>query len=103
MFSELLILFIFFQMITIYDDIELIMHPVVQKAIQVKWKLFGRMDTIRKLFITILYLICWLVLAYTFTDNRDYYQPWSENGWKIAFEALIIIFALYFFYMVNEP
>jgi len=87
------------EMITIYDDIELIMHPVVQKAIQVKWKLFGRMDTIRKLFITILYLICWLVLAYTFTDNRDYYQPWSENGWKIAFEALIIIFALYFFYM----
>lgn len=77
------------------------MHPVIQKAIDIKWKLFGRMDTVRKLFITLIYLVCWLVLAYTFRDDNTYYRPWSSQGWKIAFELLVVAFAIYFFYKVR--
>ena len=76
------------------------MHPVIQKVIDIKWRLFGRLETFRKFFITLIYLICWLVLAYTFRDDRTFYTPWSSQGWKIAFEFLIIAFALYFFYKV---
>lgn len=88
------------EIITIYEDINLIMHPVIQKAIEVKWNLFGRNDTLRKLFITFLYLTCWLILASTFSDSkeREYYKPYDKYAWKIVPEALIIIFASYFFY-----
>ena len=91
------------EIITAYDDVDLIMHPVIQKSIAIKWKLFGKIDTIRKLLITSLYLICWLVLSYMYSDNGEYYytvtepREWKTHSWKIIFEALIIIFALYFF------
>lgn len=91
------------EIITAYDDVDLIMHPVIQKSIQIKWKLFGKIDTVRKLLITLVYLACWLVLAYMYSDNNEYYytltepKNWTTHSWKIVFEALIIIFALYFF------
>ena len=91
------------EIITAYDDVDLIMHPVIQKSIAIKWKLFGKIDTIRKLLITSLYLICWLVLSYMYSDNREYYytitEPgeWKTHSWKIIIEALIIVFVFYFF------
>lgn len=77
------------------------MHPVIQKAIHVKWKFYGKWDTIWKLLITFFYSIAWLVLAYHFPDERTYYTPWKSNGWKILFEVLIIVFALYFLIEVS--
>lgn len=90
-----------FQIITTYQDTDLIMHPVIQKAIHVKWKFYGKWDTIWKLLITFFYSIAWLVLAYHFPDERTYYTPWKSNGWKILFEVLIIVFALYFLIEVS--
>ena len=77
------------------------MHPVIQKAIHVKWKFYGKWDTMWKLLITLFYCIAWLVLAYHFPDERTYYTPWKSNGWKIIFEVLIIVFALYFLIEVS--
>lgn len=90
-----------FQIITTYQDTDLIMHPVIQKAIHVKWKFYGKWDTIWKLLITFFYSIAWLVLAYHFPDERTYYAPFKSNGWKILFEVLIIVFALYFLIEVS--
>ena len=39
------------EMITAYNDLDLVMHPVIQKSIEVKWKLFGKMDTLKRLFL----------------------------------------------------
>ena len=36
------------EMITAYNDLDLVMHPVIQKSIEVKWKLFGKMDTLKR-------------------------------------------------------
>ena len=61
-----------------------------------------------RLLITFVYLCCWLVLSYTYSDNGEYYytktQPrvWQTHSWKIVFEALIIVFAVYFFLKVRE-
>ena len=90
------------EVITSYNDIDLIMHPVIQKCIEIKWQLFGRLDTIKKLLITFIYLLCWLILAYTLTDNDEFYYDkngeWGQHGWKMLFELFIIVFALYFFF-----
>ena len=45
------------EVITSYNDFDLIMHPVIQKCIEIKWRMFGRMDTVKKLLITFLYLV----------------------------------------------
>lgn len=88
--------------ITTHDDMDLIMHPVVQRAIEMKWNLFGRKDTLWKLFITMVYLICWLVLAYYFSDRGEFYYDsngeWSHHAWTIVLEFFIIVFALYFYF-----
>ena len=42
------------------------------------------------------------MLAYTLSDNSWFYYDeqgnWNGHGWKILFELLIIVFALYFFF-----
>ena len=86
------------ELIAIYDQFELAAHPVVQKAIEVKWKLYGKRYTCSRLAMTLFHLILWLVLAYDFHDNHDYYTPLKTNGWKIAFEALIILSWAFFFW-----
>ena len=88
--------------ITAHNDLNLVMHPVIQKSIETKWKLFGRMDAIKKLSITFLYLLCWLVLAYNFSDEGEFYyskdKQLAQHAWTIVFELLIILFASYFYW-----
>ena len=86
------------ELIAIYDQFELASHPVVQKAIECKWQLYGKSHTSTRLVLTMLHLILWLVLAYEFQDNHNYYTPLKTNGWKIALEALIILSWAYFFW-----
>jgi hypothetical protein len=91
------------EVITTYEDMDLILHPVIQQCIKIKWKLFGKVDTIRKLILTIIYSICWIVLGYTFSDSAERYyidenKTWKQHGWKIVFEIIIILFNFYFFF-----
>ena len=85
------------ELIAIYDQFELASHPVVQKAIEVKWLLYGKKHTCTRLVMTLLHLILWLVLAYEFQDNHDYYTPLKTNGWKIPVEVLIVLSGGFFF------
>ena len=61
------------EMIVSYEDTDLVSHPVIKQCIKTKWKLFGRVDTIRKLILTVINLICWIILQYTFTDEPEHY------------------------------
>ena len=89
-------------MIAIYDQFEMASHPVVQKAIEVKWNMYGRRDTWMKLILTCFQLILWMILAYTFPDNHNYYTPLTKNGWKIGLEAVIIMSWFYLFAEVGR-
>ena len=83
-------------MIAIYDQLELVEHPVIQKAIAVKWRLYGKRDTWTKVTWTTLHTILWLILAYDFPDNHEHYTPLSKNAWKIVIEIVIILSWVYF-------
>lgn len=84
------------EMITAYRDESLIMHPIIQKALDIKWKLFGRKVAIRGLISTVFLAICWLVLAYLLEDDSAKLYAESTR-WKISFEVLIVLFSFYFF------
>lgn len=81
--------------ITSYSDINLIMHPVIKTSLSVKWDLFGRKDTIRKLVITIMYIVCWITVQFVFTSSHKD-SGLSEYGWELTLEIIIIILTLYF-------
>ena len=74
------------------------MHPVVQKCIEIKWRRFGRMDTVRKLAITFLYLV--RILYYNmrkfcenfFSRKFPFYLFRDSGGYENKFEHLRNIF-----------
>lgn len=82
--------------IAMYSDFNLVMHPVVQTSIDVKWKAFGRKDTIRKLIISILYCVCWVAAQFILHDTNERHSDWSEYGWGLFVEIPIVLFAIYF-------
>ena len=88
-------------MVILYDQMELAAHPVIKKAVDVKWQLFGLKDTIFQLFITFAHLAFWFALAYEFPDNRVYYKPFKDNAWRIPVEILVFLTWFYFFTYVS--
>lgn len=91
------------EMISFYKNRQLIMHPVLQKSIDMKWSILGAQKWLLFRFvIAIFYMSLWLVLAYTLDDRNNFYFYFHtktnyEMIWEIFFEALIIVLALYFF------
>lgn len=84
------------ELITARHDVTLVMHPVIQKAIQIKWKLFGRKSAIFQLLLTILVVMCWLVFAFFLDDDSSLFYN-DDDQWKYVFEVLIVVMTLYFF------
>lgn len=89
------------EVIAIYNDYELVMHTVVQEAIAVKWKLFGRKDALKQIFLTLFYIILWILLVYildTRFDTRDFQDhPYKGKEWVILVEVIVILLCIYFF------
>ena len=60
--------------------------------------LYGQRDTLKRLCVTLLYLACWIVLSYTYTDTGEYYytktepKDWSVHSWKIIFEVCVNLY-----------
>ena len=70
---------------------ELIMHPLFQRLIEVKWQFFG-MRAWLGIFLNVLLTVAYTVLGITHpTDVDNYYFPFSKNGWRIPLETLVMI------------
>ena len=70
---------------------ELVMHPIFQRLIEVKWQFFG-MRAWLGIFLNVLLSVAYTVLGITHPNNiENYYFPLSANGWRIPLEALVVI------------
>ena len=70
---------------------ELIMHPIFQRLIEVKWGFFG-LGAWLGIFLNVLLAVAYTVLGVTHpTDVADYYYPLSKNAWKIPLEAAVVL------------
>lgn len=90
------------ELITLYKDRDLLMHPIIQKSIEIKWHLFGRRRSIFELFLVLLHMGIWFALAYTQRDHVQYYTNddgvWNYDEWRIVLEILVVLFSLFFFF-----
>ena len=69
---------------------ELIMHPIFQRLIEVKWRFFGRRAWLG-IFLNVLLALAYTVLGVTHPSNVDsYYYPLDKNGWRIPLEAAVV-------------
>eukprot|EP00062_Callorhinchus_milii_P017712 gi/632970450/ref/XP_007901656.1/ PREDICTED: transient receptor potential channel pyrexia-like [Callorhinchus milii] len=87
----------FLEVIVQYRQLDLIMHPVVQKLIEIKWKHFGMRGVTIHLTLNILFIISWTILgiASTLTGINQQRYKLPEDWWKILVALVAVGLTLY--------
>lgn len=78
-----------------HKQFDLIMHPVFQRLIKVKWMYFGRSGTWIQMIMNVGFVLVWTILAICLPSNTaDHYTPVSKNWWRIGLEGLAVLLTL---------
>ena len=85
-----------------YDQLDIIMHPVFQRLLHVKWNLFGKRGSAKMLALNFLYTLIWTVLGIMIPRDHVYYQPFRDNWWRPVLEVLGVSMTIYFIFMVSN-
>nr|XP_054772159.1 transient receptor potential cation channel subfamily A member 1-like [Lytechinus pictus] len=72
------------QSIVLYNQLELIMHPVCRQLIEVKWQKFGRTGAFKQLAFNLLFILMWTVLACSLKNPFEYTFP--QDIWRLVLE-----------------
>ncbi|XP_068094117.1 transient receptor potential channel pyrexia-like isoform X2 [Hyperolius riggenbachi] len=83
-------------------QLDIIMHPVIQKLIEVKWKFFGRTQIAIALSLNLLFILSWTALGIASSLPRTEDAPYKfpEDIWRII--MIIIGIGLMIYQMVEE-
>ena len=74
---------------------DIIMHPVMQRLIGVKWQMYGKRGAIFDLMINLIYTVLWTVLAVTLPKyGKDLYVPIVPNSWRLIIGIFLILLTL---------
>ncbi|XP_065648825.1 transient receptor potential cation channel subfamily A member 1 isoform X2 [Hydra vulgaris] len=86
------------QMVVMHNRFDLIMHPVLQKLLNVNWKLFGRRHAVISNFWNVLYTMLATILVYSipFTSYDQQYSPPKAKAWKIVIACVFFVLTFYF-------
>ena len=77
------------------ERFDIVMHPVIQRLIGVKWNMYGKWGAILDLVINLLYAVLWTILAVTLPQNgQDLYLPPGKNSWRLIIDILLIFFTM---------
>ena len=87
-------------MIVVYKETDLVMHPVIQKLIKVKWHLFARRESLKELALNLFYTLIWIILAILTPRDVKFYQPLGKKSWRIVLESIFFFLSIYFVYKV---
>lgn len=85
-----------------YKQMELIMHPVFKRLLDVKWDQFGWRGTIKNIFVHAVFVLVWTALGVTLHFGSDtqntvnYYYPLKDYIWRIVLESIACCMTLYF-------
>ncbi|XP_030838600.1 uncharacterized protein LOC100890058 isoform X2 [Strongylocentrotus purpuratus] len=83
------------QTIVDYNQLDVIMHPVIRRLVEVKWQQFGRMGAYRQLLFNLLFILMWTVLALSLESPFNLEFP--QDIWRLALEvcgSLLTIFQI---------
>eukprot|EP00795_Rhopilema_esculentum_P015771 gene15771-7069_t len=76
--------------IVLYNELTLVVHPVILRLINLKWKLFGKKNALLNLFINIFYTFIWTAIGVTIPrlHTHGLYTPVSKQWWRMVIEAI---------------
>ena len=75
---------------------EVVTHPVMQRLVYNKWKLFARFSTAFSLLFHVVFGVAWTVFALgTPKSGKDLYSERVDRAWKITLGVFIILMTLY--------
>ncbi|XP_044150997.1 LOW QUALITY PROTEIN: transient receptor potential channel pyrexia-like [Bufo gargarizans] len=78
-------------------QLDIIMHPVIQKLIEVKWRFFGRKNISIMLSLNLLFIISWTALGIASSLPRTEDAPYKfpEDAWRIIVICIALGLTLY--------
>eukprot|EP00079_Xenopus_tropicalis_P019808 XP_012809940.1 PREDICTED: transient receptor potential channel pyrexia-like isoform X1 [Xenopus tropicalis] len=85
------------EMIVQNRQLDIIMHPVIQKLIEVKWKLFGRKYVALMLTLNLILILSWTALGIASSLPRTEEVPYKfpEDCWRIVLIIIALGLTLY--------
>jgi hypothetical protein len=70
----------------------IVMHPVVQRLIELKWEHYGKSGAIWDLMLNLGYAILWTILSLALCHEARYmYLPLGSKGWLLGIVIVIVI------------
>ncbi|XP_074532160.1 uncharacterized protein LOC141795244 [Halichoeres trimaculatus] len=76
--------------------LDLIMHPVFLKLIEIKWKLYGRLGAWLLLILNIMFNVSWTTVAISVSVHRDSPNRYTlpQDWWRILLVVLALLLTL---------
>ena len=84
-----------------YNQLDLVMHPVFQRLLVVKWNQFAKWGSWRMVSLNMFYTLIWTVLGIMIPRDRQYYKPLGDTWWRLVLEIIGVILTGVFIYMVS--
>ncbi|XP_028402736.1 uncharacterized protein LOC114525550 isoform X2 [Dendronephthya gigantea] len=79
---------------------DVLMHPVMQRLVAIKWDQYGKVWTILELAMNLVYAILFTVFAVrTPAVGKDLYLPLSDKAWRIVLGLILILINIYQMYL----
>ena len=93
------------EIIVRYNQLDLIMHPVFQRLLLVKWNLFAKWGSWALVSLNLFYTLILTLLGIfiPFGEKHKYYDPLSSNWWCLVLELIALMLTGYFIFMVSFP
>lgn len=83
------------------NQFSIIMHPVMQRLVEVKWDWFGKLGACFQFATNLLFCIIWTVLMCTLpNDPAHQHSPMPEMSYHIVLEVLVVL--ILFYWIVAE-
>lgn len=87
------------EVIVQYNQLDLVMHPVFQRILHVKWNMFAKWGAWWLVSINLAYTLIWTILGILIPRDRKYYSPISSNWWRLVLELIGVVLTGYFIFM----
>ena len=78
------------QMIVKYKETDLLLHPVMQRLVKIKWETFGRFHILNYFFLNLIYVLLWSSLAIAISAVKDTFLFKKENAVVLFLSASAI-------------
>ncbi|XP_072017913.1 LOW QUALITY PROTEIN: uncharacterized protein [Amphiura filiformis] len=81
------------QVVVQYNQLDLIMHPVMQRLIDVKWEKFGKYGVAKQVVFALAYIIIWTVIALALEEPVVYNIP--DDIWRMVLGVCAVALTVY--------